>query len=251
MNPGGGADDSFYLYEETYGDAYVGGPIRYLYPSGYQSMRPRSCPWKISIAVCLLFTWLSVFIVGHCSDRVASASEEFYDSNGATAYYDDQFQRQAYILRTRWCGSRPLYWLWVTSMLVTGLAAAYCGVIGYIKVRDFAVANMRSQVLPPTHHRHGAAGPSPFGFGGDKYDHYVRIGDSPLDSYARGLGKNVAAADYYYNLEEAASSVAGTSASGSGSGHYRPSIYQSDGTPQFWGAHIYRPTQAAVAVASR
>ena len=34
-------------------------------------------------------------------------------------------------------------------------------------------------------------------------------------------------------------------------GRYIPSIYQSDGTPQFWGGHIYRPTQAAVAMTNR
>jgi hypothetical protein len=34
-------------------------------------------------------------------------------------------------------------------------------------------------------------------------------------------------------------------------GRYVQSIYQSDGTPQFWGGHIYRPTQAAVAMTNR
>jgi hypothetical protein len=44
---------------------------------------------------------------------------------------------------------------------------------------------------------------------------------------------------------------ASSSDGGASSFVYRPTIYQSDGTPQFWGAHIYRPTQAAVAVTSR
>ena len=158
-------------YEEYYGEAYIGGPLRYLYPNGYKSMRPRSCPWKLSIVVCVLFTWLSIFIVGHCADQ----AEEFDDD----------------ALDKSWCGSRPLYWLWVASMLVTGLSAAYCGIIGYIKVRDFAVANGRSQP--------------------------VGIPD--------------AKSDYYVSLEDG--------------------LYQADGTPQFWGSHIVRPTQAAVAVTSR
>ena len=38
------------------------------------------------------------------------------------------------VIETRWCGSRLLYMMWVISMLVTGLAAAYCSIIGYIKV---------------------------------------------------------------------------------------------------------------------
>jgi len=78
------------------------------------------------------------------------------------------------------------------------------GIIGYIKMRDFVVANGRSQ--PP-----GMTGRS---------DYYVAIQDGP----------------------------AGRRGDDSG---YRPSIYQADGTPQFWGGHIYRPTQAAVAVTSR
>jgi hypothetical protein len=161
-------------YEEFYGDAYVGAPLKYVYPNGYQSMRPRGGPWKLSIAICMLFTWLSIFIVGHCSK-------------------DTELDDDALYIDTKWCGSRLLYAMWVMSMLITGLSAAYCSVIGYIKVRDFAVANSRSQ--PP-----GMMG---------KSDYYPTVGD------------------------------------------VKTNIYQADGAPQFWGGHIYRPTQAAVAVTSR
>lgn len=174
-------------YAEHYGDAYVGAPIRYVYPSGYQSMRPRGGPWKLSILICVLFTWLSMFIIGHCSDQYGEVQYDIDDD--------------ALAIETRWCGSRLLYLMWVISMSITGMAAAYCGVIGYIKARDFAVANGRSQ--PP-----GMVG---------KSDYYVK------------LGENGPAND----------------------GSYQKTIYQSDGTPQFWGGHIYRPTQAAVAVTSR
>jgi hypothetical protein len=185
-------------YEEHYGAAYTGGPIKYIYPSGYQSMRPRSCPWKLSIVVCCLFTWLSVFIVGHCSDQV---DEDKYKN----AQIDDD----SLAIDIRWCGSRPLYLMWVASMLITGVSAAYCSVIGYIKVRDFTVANSRSQ--PP-------------GVIDAKSDYYVSIG---------GV------------------SATWSQDSHSNPHHQLPAIYQSDGTPQFWGSHIYRPTQAAVAVTSR
>ncbi len=180
------------VYEEWYGDAYLGGPIKYIYPSGYQSMRPRGGPWRLSIAVCVLFTWMSVFIIGHCSDRV---DQSFYETYGDID--DDKLA-----IETRWCGSYLLYMMWVISMLITGLATAYCGVIGYIKVRDFAVANTRSQ--PP-----GLVG---------KSDYYVQLHDT----------RNPNDPEYYHQ-----------------------SIYQSDGNPQFWGGHIYRPTQAAVAITSR
>jgi hypothetical protein len=185
-------------YEEHYGDAYVGGPIRYVYPSGYQSMRPRGGPWKLSIAVCLMFTWLSIFIIGHCSDRVDQ-----------TQYDQNEIDDDTLVIETRWCGSRLLYLMWVVSMLITSVATAYCSVIGYIKVRDFAVANSRSQ--PP-----GMVG---------KSDYYVQI----LDSVGAPHG----------NVDD------------DDDQHYRKTIYQADGTPQFWGGHIYRPTQAAVAITSR
>lgn len=168
-------------YEEYYGNAYSGAPLKYIYPNGYQSLRPRSCPWKLSIFVCLFFTWLSIFIIDHCSDM---QSDE----------YGKQIDDDAAVIDMRWCGSRTLYSMWVLSMLITGLSAAYCGIIGYIKVRDFAVANSRSQ--PP-------------GICGSKNDYYVNMDDP--------VGR----------------------------------IYQEDGMPQFWGAHIYKPTQAAVAVTSR
>lgn len=189
-------------YEEQYGDAYVGGPIKYVYPSGYQSMRPRGGPWKLSIVVCILFTWLSIFIVGHCSDRIDYSQ-----------YENNEIDDDALVIETRWCGSHLLYVLWVMSMITTGLAAAYCSVIGYIKVRDFNVANSRSQ--PP-----GMVG---------KSDYYVRIGEN-----SEGTRPRLFTGDSDASYKS-----------------YQKSIYQSDGTPLFWGGHIYRPTQAAVAVTSR
>lgn len=206
-------------YEEVYGPAYVGGTIKYLYPTGYQSMRPRSCPWKLSIVVCLLFTWLSVFIVGHCSDQADESAAAASAATDGSAIDDD-----ALVMEIRWCGSRLLYMMWAASMMVTGLSAAYCSVIGYIKVRDFAVANSRSQ--PP-------------GIADGKSDYYVRIRDHQVHD----------------DLRHGVSAVMRRSSIGtdddSSLAYFEPTIYQSDGTPQFWGSHIYRPTQAAVAVTSR
>lgn len=192
-------------YEETYGDAYVGSPIRYVYPKGYQTMRPRSGPWKLSIVVFCFFTWMCVFIVGHCSDQAMVAKDDDIDEQQAAA---TDFDDDALIIETRWCGSRVLYAMWVITVIITALAAAYCSIIGYIQLRDFSVANTRSQ--PP-----GMVG---------KSEYYVRIGDvhRNYDDPKNNPGKPVKA-----------------------------SIYQSDGQPQFWGGHIYRPTQAAVAVTSR
>lgn len=224
-------------YEEVYGDAYTGGPIKYVYPSGYQSMRPRSCPWKLSIVVCVLFTWLSIFIVGHCSDQVE-----------ASKYKNDEIDDDTVALQIRWCGSRPLYLMWVTSMLITGLAAAYCSVIGYIKVRDFAVANVRSQ--PP-----GVVATG-------KSDYYLKIDDDGPNGGGGGTGHGDSGGatgrppipyghPNHSDRDGVASTVSNASSSSSDGRSFRPSMYQSDGTPQFWGAHIYRPTQAAVAVTSR
>jgi hypothetical protein len=202
-------------YEEYYGDAYVGGPIRYIYPSGYQSMRPRSGPWKLSIVVCLMMSWLSIFIIGHCSNRV---DQSLYNQN--------EIDDDAFVIEIRWCGSRMLYGMWVISMLITGIATAYCSVIGYIKVRDFAVGNMRSQ--PP-----GLVG---------KSDYYVQIHDDP--HHDRPFPSHD---DHYYDGTQHSESTT----SSSGGRRYQRTIYQADGTPLFWGHHIYRPTQAAVAMTNR
>lgn len=201
-------------YEEFYADAYTGAPMKYIYPAGYQSMRPRSCPLRLSIVICMLFTWLSIFIVGHCSDQA-----------DADLYYNAEIADDTLMIDIRWCGSRPLYLMWVASMLITGVAAAYCGVIGYVKCRDFAVANSRAQPVailwsPRAARAAQTAGGSPPAVS----DYYVRLGDAG-DSHSD------------------AASLA--------SAPYRPTIYQADGTPQFWGQQIYRPTQAAVAVTSR
>ncbi|KAL7574591.1 hypothetical protein ACA910_002949 [Epithemia clementina (nom. ined.)] len=223
------------LYEEWYGDAYTGAPIKYVYPRGYQSMRPRSGPWRLSILICMCFTWLSVFVVGHCSDRVLDA--EMY--NAMNNIDDDTL-----LIDIRWCGSRPLYLMWLASMLITGLSAAYCGVIGYIKCRDFAVANARAQ-------------PAPVGTAGPNEDPFFSSSSSSSSSDKDPYYSATAPSDYYLALDEdywqrqrqrrPNSSRQQQQRQGMGG----RTIYQADGTPQFWGSQIYRPTQAAVAVTSR
>ena len=198
-------------YQEYYGDAYTGAPMKYIYPAGYQSMRPRSWPWRLSMIITVLFTWLSIFIVGHCSDQA-----------DADVYYNAEINDDTLMIDVRWCGSRPLYLMWVASMLINGLAAAYCGVIGYVKCRDFAVANTRAQPVSV-------------------------MWSSP--SLRAGMEQPPAVSDYYVRMGYGSDVETASSASGAGS--YRPSIYQADGEPQFWGQQIYRPTQAAVAVTSR
>lgn len=94
-------------YEESYGDSYIGAPLKYIYPKGFQSMRPGSGPWKLSIAIFVFFVWLSVFIVGHCSDISEAQNVEIDDENA------DQIE-------IRWCGSQLLYLAWFTSVIVTG-----------------------------------------------------------------------------------------------------------------------------------
>jgi hypothetical protein len=190
-------------YEEWYGDAYVGAPLKYVYPNGYQSMRPRGGPWKLSIVICLLFTWLSIFVVGNCSNL---ENEEDMD--------DDDVD-------TKWCGSRLLYALWVLSMSITGLSAAYCSIIGYIKVRDFVVANARSQ--PP-----GMTG---------KSDYYPTVADVASTNTIPPTDGNGGDGSMIGNRTQSSSIPRG--------------LYQSDGLPQYLGGHISRPTQAAVAVTNR
>lgn len=212
------------IYDEYYGDAYVDGLITYLYPSGYQSMRPRSGPWKLSIFIFLLFLWLSVFIVGHCYDR-GQREYNYYFGNDDDAYLEE-VDDDALVMETRWCGSKVLYFMWILSVSITILAMSYCSIIGYVKVRDVAVANGRSR--PPG--MENSAGRSD----------YVMI-----ENVAKG-GTNTSS-DIASSVSLEYSSYQG----GGTSSRYVPSIYQSDGTPQFWGGHIYRPTQAAVAMTNR
>ena len=201
-------------YQESYGDAYTGAPMRYVYPKGYQSMRPRSGPWRVSVVLFLLFTWMSIFVVGHCSDQYNADylynANELYGKNvdDAAANAMTNIEDDSLLIELRWCGSRPLYLMWLASMLITGLSASYCGVIGYIKCRDFAVANARSQ--PCGYNVQQVAGPNS--------DYYLELNADQPDSAAAMSVQN---------------------------------LYQSDGNPQFWGSQIYRPTQAAVAVTSR
>ena len=242
------------IYEEHYGDAYVDSLIKYLYPSGYQSMRPRSGPWKLSIFIFLLFLWLSVFIVGHCYDR----GQQYYDS-GYFDYQDDAYLQEVdddmLVMETRWCGSKLLYFMWIVSVWITVLSMSYCSIIGYVKVRDNAVANGRSQ--PP------GMGITSSG----RSDYYVMVENvGNVDDGGRTTPAEAAACASLGNNITSVGSDVGTTVSavsstgevrypsyqdGSSRRRYGPSIYQSDGTPQFWGGHIYRPTQAAVAMTNR
>ena len=148
------------IYEEHYGDAYVDQLIKYLYPAGYQSMRPRSGPWKLSILIFGLFMWLSVFIVGHCYDR----GQEYntYFGRADDAYLQD-VDDDTLVMETRWCGSKLIYAMWFVCVSITILALSYCSIIGYIKLRDVAVANGRSQ--PPGMTSDGGGAPTTTGGG--------------------------------------------------------------------------------------
>lgn len=239
-------------YEEWYGDAYISKPLRYIYPNGYGSMRPRSFPWKMSVFICVSFTWLTVFIVGHCSSRV-QWEDWYYRNNQADDANDDDANQNVdddiVAIEIRWCGSRTLYLLWVMSVLITGLACAYCSIIGYIKARDFAVANGRSQ--PP-----GMIG---------KSDYYVRIEEAVEDQVGgsnRSIGKvgeeegkrrkkNPRNGTRWSTPVNTTGSYQGSNNSKKQERKYRKTIYQADGTPKFIGTHIYRPNQAAVHLTSR
>ncbi len=55
-------------YKEQYGDVYFDGAVKYLYPTGYQSMRPQSGLWRLSVLVLVAFAILDTFVVSHCYD---------------------------------------------------------------------------------------------------------------------------------------------------------------------------------------
>lgn len=218
-------------YAEHYGDAYTGKPIRYIYPQGYGSMRPRSRPWQIALVMFTVLAWLNVFIVGHCADRFESQN-----------YNDDKYQNgnvndDAVVIETKWCGNRNLYFTWVLSVALTGLSFAYCSIIGYVKARDFAVANGRSQ--PP-----GMVG---------KSDYYVQeeLGSGAgLEAGMNfGNGNGNAGTGFGGNAGEGWLGV--TSYQNGAGVKVKQTIYQADGTPRFFGGQIYKPTQAAVSLTSR
>lgn len=273
------------IYEENYGDAYIDQLPKYIYPSGYQSMRPRSGPWKLSIFIFCLFCWLSVFIVGHCYDRGKrqymqnmaneNGNYNYYSGGGAVnddvvndgnvnnnnnnnAMVDDAYLEEveddAILMDMRWCGSKLLHYMWMLSVAITMLAMSYCSIIGYVKVRDVAVAAGRSQPAGSFvfggGDESGCGGSGSFSSnddGGWRSDYYSKV-DNVSSNSRRGHSND--------NDEEGGGSsdqndqYSSYQAGGDGS-RYVPSIYQSDGMPQFLGGHIYRPTQAAITMTNR
>lgn len=234
-------------YEEHYGDAYVDQTIKYLYPTGYQSMRPRSGPWKLSILIFLFFLWLSVFTVEHCYDRGKAEYNPYFEQ--ADDEYLQDVTDDALVMETRWCGSKVLYFMWMISIWITVLSLSYCSIIGYVKIRDFVVANGRSQ--PPV--SGGGSG------GGGRSDYYVAVKNVSGVGGGGGADAGMRTAAGSRGSESGGSDMTSPSSAGmypsyqvgSDRNRYSTSIYQSDGTPQFWGSHIYRPTQAAVALTNR
>jgi len=253
------------IYEEKYGDAYIDQLPKYLYPSGYQSMRPRSGPWKLSMFIFCLFLWLSVFIVGHCYDR---GKQYVIDDDGASNYnYDDannngdnnnnnnnavddayleEVDDDAVLMETRWCGSKLLHFMWMLSVAITVLAMSYCSIIGYVKVRDIAVAAGRSQPAG----MFDGGGSEDGGGGGWKSDYYSKV-DNVSGSSGATTGENDQESGSNLNNSNNNDQYSSYQAGGDGDRRYEPSIYQSNGMPQFLGGHIYRPTQAAITMTNR
>ena len=273
------------IYEEHYGDAYIDQLPKYLYPNGYQSMRPRYGPWKLSIFIFCLFLWLSVFIVGHCYDRgkeygyyndTDDNGENNGNNNGGGGdddgnnnnnngdnnnnnAMDDAYLAEvdddAVLMETRWCGSKLLHFMWMISVAITVLAMSYCSIIGYVKVRDVAVANGRSQpagTFRMENNNGSSSEDSRSGSGsGWRSDYYSKVdnvsGNSGATTAAGGCENDEESGSNTNNADEYSSYQAG----GDGNRRYVPSIYQSDGMPQFLGGHIYRPTQAAITMTNR
>jgi hypothetical protein len=206
--------------------------------------------------------------VGHCYDR---GVRDYYNNNSGSSgggMVDDEYLQDvdddSLLMETRWCGSRPLYFMWLVSVWITVSSSSYCCIIGYVKMRDFVVANGRSQ---PT----GMGGWGNIGKGGGRSDYYYLdsgfVGEKDRKFGSGGRGRSsgygvtasIPQAAYAAVAPSTVGSDTGTTTTttsayssyqGSG-GRYVQSIYQSDGTPQFWGGHIYRPTQAAVAMTNR
>lgn len=272
------------IYEENYGDAYIDQLPIYIYPSGYQSMRPRSGPWKLSIFIFCLFCWLSVFIVGHCYDmgkrqymqNMASENGNYNyngggvnddivndgnvnnnNNNNNNAMVDDAYLEEveddAILMDMRWCGSKLLHYMWMLSVAITMLAMSYCSIIGYVKVRDVAVAAGRSQPAGSFVFGGGESGSGGSGSfssnddGGWRSDYYSKVDNVSSNSRRGNSNENDEEGGGSSNENDRYSSY---QAGGDGS-RYVPSIYQSDGMPQFLGGHIYRPTQAAITMTNR
>ena len=95
-----------------------------------------------------------------------------------------------------------------------GTSCAYCSIIGYIKARDFAVGNDRSQ---------------PSKEGRNEFYRPMKGKDS-----VQNTKRNETRNDRLY-----------------GQTYQESSLYQSDGNPQFLGTYIERPNQAAISAPNR
>jgi hypothetical protein len=145
-----------FTYNETYGYAFPLGSTSdfiYEYPEGTSSLKPSLIPWRASILIMTLFIVFSVVIIGHCSDLADAQKEEEADEDNnnddqaaaaAAAAEEEEFDDE-YILEQRWCGNSDLKAIWTGSLIVSLIATAYGSIIGYVRFRDYVVANCRSQ----------------------------------------------------------------------------------------------------------
>jgi hypothetical protein len=194
---------------------------------------------------------------GAVNDDVVNDGNVNNNNNNNNAMVDDAYLEEveddAILMDMRWCGSKLLHYMWMLSVAITMLAMSYCSIIGYVKVRDVAVAAGRSQPAGSFVFGGGESGSGGSGSfssnddGGWRSDYYSKV-DNVSSNSRRGNSND--------NDEEGGGSsdqndqYSSYQAGGDGS-RYVPSIYQSDGMPQFLGGHIYRPTQAAITMTNR
>ena len=230
-----------------------------------------------------LFLWLSVFIVGHCYDRGKmygmiydddaqqqndNNNNDNDDGNNNNQNVDDAYLEEvdddAVLMETRWCGSKLLHFMWMISVTITVLAMSYCSIIGYVKVRDVVVAAGRSQ---PAGTFGGEDDDDLEGGGGGvgvgvvwKSDYYCKVDNvkdttttttDEEESRSKNHHHHLNSNGEYTSYQTGGGGGTGEDSSSSSIRRYAPSIYQSDGMPQFLGGHIYRPTQAAITMTNR
>ncbi|GMH56733.1 hypothetical protein TrLO_g4285 [Triparma laevis f. longispina] len=155
-----------FFYTDTYSTSKN---LSYIYPSSYTFLQPSTFLLRLSLALFLLSTYVCVHIVCKCAYEFEQTfGQRMMEDNGSgdngdgsgdngsngsgssgsgdttssnTINYDNYTA-----LELGFCSSHKIYAGYITSSIFVLLSLSYLSLAGYVKLRDYVVANARSQL---------------------------------------------------------------------------------------------------------
>ena len=138
-------------FVDKYPPSFIPGKskFKYLYPSQHRGLKPRTLWFRVSGAIMTSCAIGIVLICLTCSSRYLSTYNAEYEANEALEpkLQVENMQMTTSPLVYGYCSSYPVYLFWNSLLMSCVFNFVIVCVGGYVRARDFVVANCRGETM--------------------------------------------------------------------------------------------------------